>query len=388
MNDTENNTDQAAVPTTRKGKRVGWAVVLTLAAVLVVWGAWAWHQRGREQERLNCYYPAPGQKTEVFEVVVVDMSASMLPVRSQMVDVLNSLVGGLKAVAGDYADSQEHYLTLSGVNTEVFSDIHFNTPLSLADSITTEQFIPWNNTPLVDAIGLTIDWMKRYTDSVQDYAVMLTIVTDGFENSSENYSIREVGEMIRQLDADPHWEVTLLSTDKDVAEQGRKLHISHTRLIPLYPETGRAWIEGTQRQLRHLCDNALARKKEMPTQPACKHITLEQLRERKALALAQQCVGYLEQELTEHPNTYNGHISMEEHSVVIAMQCSQRTFDKLKSADEEQRQVLSTFLLKSAQTNSVLLLRSMRVARMDYRLRATCSETGEMLEIMVPYDKL
>lgn len=347
------------------------------------------HNSQQQQEaRHNCYYPTPGQKTEVFNVVVVDMSASMLPIRSGMIDMLNNLLASFRQVATEFADSQTHLLTLSGVNTGVFNDLYFNTPILETDSITAEHFTPWNNTPLVDAIGLSIDWMKAYTDSVQDYAVSLTIITDGFENSSENYSIQQVGDMIRQLNDDPHWSISLLGTDNDVLQQAKRLHIPHSTNMLVDQLGYHGTAENNAHILRSLCHNAQTRKKDIPTFPAGKHLTLEQLRQRKANQIIVSCVEELERDLVENSSAYQAHIFVEDHKVVIALQASTRTIEKLRSADEEQQVLLATFLLRSPSTTCVQLLRALRVGQYSYELRATDSETGEILAITVPSNQL
>jgi len=53
-----------------------------------------------------------------------------------------------------------------------------------------DTFQPDASTPLYDAIGFSVNKLKRKIEDETDYQVLVTIITDGEENSSTEYTRR------------------------------------------------------------------------------------------------------------------------------------------------------------------------------------------------------
>lgn len=53
-----------------------------------------------------------GQKTQVFNVIILDRSGSMESLRQAVVDGFNETLAGIRKAQESYADTQEHYVSL------------------------------------------------------------------------------------------------------------------------------------------------------------------------------------------------------------------------------------------------------------------------------------
>ena len=81
----------------------------------------------------------------------------------------------------------------------------FNSGTSKPDSIT----------PLYDAMGFSFSKMQKVLESTNDYNVLVTILTDGEENASKEYSGIAIKKMIEEL-SEGNWTFTYIGTDHDV----------------------------------------------------------------------------------------------------------------------------------------------------------------------------
>lgn len=92
--------------------------------------------------------------------------------------------------------------------------------------IDTYRFFPGGRTALLDAIGQTLsDFLACSYDKV-----IVTIVTDGFENSSCEYTKEQINQMIKQCE-ERGWEVTFLAADQDAIKEGGALGLSHSHTL-------------------------------------------------------------------------------------------------------------------------------------------------------------
>ena len=124
-------------------------------------------------------------KTKIYNLVILDKSGSMQSIRKEAVDGFNETLGSIKATQLKLLDTQEHYVSLAAFCGCGIDMIYDMTPIKDADRLDMKQYSPCCHTPLYDAIGKTVNAIKKKTAEVEGAAVLVTIITDGFENSSE-----------------------------------------------------------------------------------------------------------------------------------------------------------------------------------------------------------
>ena len=196
-----------------------------LVLIAVLWGA-SQHLGWFEENDANVEEEIieVENKTQVFDLIVLDMSGSMGLIQPYVVSGFNSLIDGLRTANQQFSATQEHYLTLYVFNEMLQKYVYNNIPIDRASYITMNDYIPNYRTPLYDAMGTTISDMITKTDTLSEYSVMVTIITDGLENSSHYYSEDTISKMIKSL-SDKGWSFAYFGTDREVLRQAIDLNI-------------------------------------------------------------------------------------------------------------------------------------------------------------------
>lgn len=191
-----------------------------LVMIAVLWGAsqhLGWFKENEtiveEEEIIEVE-----NKTQVFDLIVLDMSGSMSLIQPYVVVGFNDLIDGLRVVNQQFSATQEHYLTLYVFNEMLQKYVYNNIPIDRDSYITMNDYIPDYRTPLYDAMGTIISDMITKTDTLSEYSVMVTIITDGMENASQYYSEDTISKMIESL-SDKGWSFTFFGTDREVLRQ-------------------------------------------------------------------------------------------------------------------------------------------------------------------------
>ena len=164
------------------------------------------------------------EKTKVFDLIIVDMSSSMNSIFKAVVEGLNDMVDGLKQASEKYSCTQEHYLTLVGFSSVGLLKICENVPIDSVKRFSFSDFRLGGVTPLYDAMGISISSMMDVVDTLKNYTVLTTIITDGMENASTFYSKALLAKIINVL-SDDGWSFTYMGTDTNVIEQAFWLNI-------------------------------------------------------------------------------------------------------------------------------------------------------------------
>lgn len=196
-----------------------------LVLIAVLWGAsqhLGWFEENDtnvEEELIEVE-----NKTQVYDLIVLDMSGSMGAISSYVVAGFNSLIDGLRSANQQFSATQEHYLTLYVFNEKLQKYVYKNIPIDRASYITMYDYQPDYCTPLYDAIGTTISDMIAKIDTLSEYSVMVTVITDGLENASQYYSQDTISQMIESL-SNKGWSFSYFGTDREVLRQAVGLKI-------------------------------------------------------------------------------------------------------------------------------------------------------------------
>ena len=132
--------------------------------------------------------PMPKQQNKkeakrVHNLIIVDESGSMYVIRKQ---------------------------AFVGMN-ETHTTWHYdNLPAALTKDLDWKAYCPGGGTPLYDAIGKGIAKVNAQVEDGDH--VLVTIITDGEENSSEEWTLKMVRTMIEKLKKQ-NWTFTLIGTD-------------------------------------------------------------------------------------------------------------------------------------------------------------------------------
>lgn len=110
-------------------------------------------------------------------------------------------------------------------------EVHaFRVPISEMVELTTHTYVPRGSTALLDAVGRTVDelerWIEEAGDGEKPAGVIVAILTDGLENSSQRYTWKDVAGRIARLRQDKGWEFLFLGAGPDAIAQASQLAIA------------------------------------------------------------------------------------------------------------------------------------------------------------------
>ena len=165
-------------------------------------------------------------KTKIYNVIILDKSGSMSTIAKQAVDGVNETLGGIRS--SQLKDpSQDNYVTLVAFCGCELRTIYDNTPIAEVRDITPNDYRPCCMTPLYDAVGTTITRLRPVVEKEKGAAAAVTIITDGYENASREYSGKAIKELIEQL-KNQGWLFAYIGADHDVEKVAAQMSIENT----------------------------------------------------------------------------------------------------------------------------------------------------------------
>ena len=166
-------------------------------------------------------------KTQVYNLVILDKSGSMESIRTEAINGYNETLGSIKATQLKFLDTQEHFVSLAAFCDCGIDMIYDITPIKDADKLTKEKYDPCCCTPLFDAIGKTVKTLKKKIANVEDAAVLVTIITDGYENSSKEWDGKAVSKLIEECKGEG-WMFSFIGAGEDVVKVATTIAITNT----------------------------------------------------------------------------------------------------------------------------------------------------------------
>ena len=168
------------------------------------------------------------KKTKVFNVVILDKSGSMQMIREAAVSGFNETLNGIKKAQEKFADTQEHFVTLVAFCSCEMKSIFDKIPVAETHPLTMEDYEPCCRTPLYDAMGFTLTRMRKTVREAGDAAVVVTIITDGMENASREYTGGAIKKLVEELKGEG-WTFTYMGANQNSREVAFNLSIRNSR---------------------------------------------------------------------------------------------------------------------------------------------------------------
>lgn len=169
------------------------------------------------------------RKHQVHNLIILDESGSMGSIKQSIIQGFNELVQTVQGVEKQYPE-QEHLISFISFNGLGRKLLHFIDPVSKLKPIDDSSYKPDSGTPLFDAIGFGVNKLKQVLEGQTDYNVLVTILTDGEENASREFSGAAIKALIEEL-KEQRWTFTYIGTDHDVEKIARSLSIENTMLF-------------------------------------------------------------------------------------------------------------------------------------------------------------
>ena len=166
------------------------------------------------------------QKQQVHNLIILDESGSMQSIKPSIINGFNELVQSIKGIQNQFLE-QEHTISIISFNGFGNKVLHFMDDVSKLNTIDSSNYKPDAMTPLYDAMGFGFTKLKTALESQTDYNVLVTILTDGEENASREYTGSVIKNMIEEL-SEGNWTFTYIGTDHDVEKMATNLSIKNS----------------------------------------------------------------------------------------------------------------------------------------------------------------
>lgn len=162
--------------------------------------------------------------------LIVDRSGSMNSLTEETVGGINKLLADQKSAPGEVLFS----LTVFDDKVEM---LHDSVNLKDVPELTTQAY--WSGgggwTALRDALGITINRVKDRLDTLPENLkpgkVLFTVITDGAENHSTEYSPDKIQSLIKEAREQWKWEFTMLGANIDSLGTAAGLGVSSRNAI-------------------------------------------------------------------------------------------------------------------------------------------------------------
>jgi uncharacterized protein YegL len=168
-------------------------------------------------------------KHKVHNLIILDESGSMASIKPSIINGFNELVESIKGIQKQFPE-QEHCISMVSFNGFGTKVLHFMDDVSKLNKINSENYKPASMTPLYDAMGFSFSKMQKVLESKNDYNVLVTILTDGEENASKEYSGIAIKKMIEEL-SEGNWTFTYIGTDHDVEKFASNMSIKNSMVF-------------------------------------------------------------------------------------------------------------------------------------------------------------
>lgn len=151
--------------------------------------------------------------------VLLDRSGSMASVKDETISGYNAFIKEQKE-AGDNAS-----LSLVQFDSQGIDTLQEFTPIKAVPDLNADTFQPRGMTPLLDALGKTINTTGKSLEAIPEAnrpdKIVFVVITDGQENASHQFSKTRIKEMIELQSGTYNWQFVYLGANQDAfAEAG------------------------------------------------------------------------------------------------------------------------------------------------------------------------
>ena len=166
------------------------------------------------------------KKTQVHNLIILDESGSMASIQETTIQGFNEIVQTVKGIEKEHPD-QEHFISFITFNGLGIKLNNFIDPVEKLQELNTSSYHPGASTPLFDAMGFGLNKLKQILAHQTNYHVLVTILTDGEENASREFSGKAIKKLVEELKMSG-WTFTYIGTEHDVEKFAMKVSITNT----------------------------------------------------------------------------------------------------------------------------------------------------------------
>lgn len=166
-------------------------------------------------------------KTQVYNLIILDKSGSMSSIANAAISGFNETVGGIRSAQERFKDTQEHFVSLMIFCNCEKTMVYDMVPVNEVKELTSREYRPCCCTPLYDAMGISINALYNAIKDKEDATAVVTVITDGYENASKEYSGKAIKALVERMKNEEGWNFAYIGTNQDVEATASSLNIDH-----------------------------------------------------------------------------------------------------------------------------------------------------------------
>ena len=165
----------------------------------------------------------PEVDKRVHNLIILDESGSMQSIYQPALTGVNETLQTIREAEKEH-EGQKHFVSLIAFDSGHYNQIYLNTPADKAIDITKDQYRPGGCTPLYDAMGRAINNLRP--DVAKGDIVLVTVITDGYENDSLEYSGKAIKSLVEAMKKEG-WIFTYIGANQDVEAVAASMSINN-----------------------------------------------------------------------------------------------------------------------------------------------------------------
>lgn len=177
-----------------------------------------------ENKSQNQAEAATAESKTVHNIIILDESGSMSAIYKPALSGVNETLKTIRNAETEH-ENQKHFVSLIAFDSEHYNEIYNHVPAEKAIDITEEQYRPCGCTPLYDTMGRAISELRNKVK--KEDTVLVTIITDGLENASHEYTGPAIKALVEALKGEG-WVFTYIGANHDVEAFSKSLSINNS----------------------------------------------------------------------------------------------------------------------------------------------------------------
>ena len=126
----------------------------------------------------------------------------------------NETVVGIREAQKKFKETQEHFVSLLVFCSCERRLIYDKVPVNEIGVLTAKDYRPCCSTPLYDAMGFSLNELLKDIKDKEDATTVVTVITDGMENSSREYSAQAIKALVESLKENEGWTFSYIGTNQ------------------------------------------------------------------------------------------------------------------------------------------------------------------------------
>ena len=163
-------------------------------------------------------------KQKIYNLIILDASGSMYDIENEAIAGVVETIQTIR-VAQEENENQEQLFSLVVFNGKRIATVYDRMPIAKVSDFSKNDYQPRDNTPLYDAMGDSITNLQRYIND--DDNVLVTIITDGYENASKEWNHQRINQLVEDLKK-KNWLFTYIGANQDALAVARDMGIDQS----------------------------------------------------------------------------------------------------------------------------------------------------------------